>query len=127
KNDRRHAKRLWTENDEGVPIHYHRARDDRDEAEAIMRIVAALSETFPSGEIAVLYRTNNQSRLIEEALVRAGISYRIVGSLRFYERKEIKDLLAYLRLLLAPQDDGSFLRAVNTPARGIGDTTLERI
>ena len=127
KIDRRHEKRLWTENEEGIPLHYHRARDDRDEAEAVSRIVTSLSDALPSGEIAVLYRTNNQSRLVEEALVRAGIRYRIVGSLRFYERKEIKDLLAYLRLLLTPGDDVSFLRAVNTPPRGIGKTTLDQI
>jgi len=126
-NSRRHEKNLWTKNEEGAPIHYHRARDDRDEAEAVARILASLSQSFASGEIAVLYRTNNQSRLIEEALVRAGIHYRIVGSLRFYDRKEIKDLLSYLRLLLVPDDDLAFLRAVNTPARGIGKTTLDQI
>lgn len=127
KNSRRHEKKLWTENEEGAQIHYHRARDDRDEAEAVARILASLQESFASGEIAVLYRTNNQSRLIEDALVRAGIRYRIVGSLRFYDRKEIKDLLAYLRLLLVPDDDLAFQRAVNTPARGIGKTTLDQI
>lgn len=127
KNSRRHEKKLWTENEEGAPIHYHRSRDDRDEAEVVARILGSLSQSFTSGEIAVLYRTNNQSRLIEEALVRAGIRYRIVGSLRFYDRKEIKDLLAYLRLLLVPEDDLSFLRTVNTPARGIGKTTLDQI
>ena len=126
-NTRRHDKTLWTENEPGALVHYHRARDDRDESEVVVQCIRSLEETLPSGEIGVLYRTNNQSRLIEEALVRAGISYRIVGSVRFYERKEIKDLLAYLRLLVAPQEDGSFLRAVNTPARGIGKTTLEQI
>ncbi len=103
------------------------AADERDEAEWIVGELAARrsSGDFTAGQMAVLYRTNSQSRALEEACRRAGMPYRIVGSVSFYDRREVKDLLAYLRLLANPADDEAFLRAVAVPRRGIGATSLE--
>ncbi|MBI3586830.1 MAG: UvrD-helicase domain-containing protein [Ignavibacteriales bacterium] len=120
-------KNLWTANQQGEPVVLIDCPDDRDEGYQITRAIQEeiLDNKLSLKDFAILYRTNAQSRSIEDVLRRSGIPYIIVGGTRFYERKEIKDVLAYLRLLVNPQDDQSFLRAVNYPARGIGDTSLE--
>ena len=137
-NHDRTPKRLWTERQGGAKILYFRGADELDEAACITRVARnALSEGANRGAgtpgsmndavIAVLYRTNAQSRVIEDALMREGVAYRIVGGVRFYERKEIKDTLAYLKLILNPQDDVSLRRVINVPARGIGKGLLEAL
>ncbi|MBE3549938.1 MAG: UvrD-helicase domain-containing protein [Brockia lithotrophica] len=127
-NPGRPPKDLWTENDGGEPVRVLFAGNQAEEAEAVVKRIDALTrEGYALGDIAVLYRTNGQSRTVEEALLSAGIPYRIVGGLRFYERKEIKDILAYLRLIANPGDDLSFLRVVNEPRRGLGESTLARL
>ena len=107
---------------------YVRAGDEIEEADYITRLLREAG-TGRGGDrtSAVLYRTNAQSRAIEDALMREGVPYRIIGGVRFYERKEIKDALAYLRLLINPHDDVSFRRVVNVPARGIGKSVLEAL
>ncbi|MFQ5839482.1 MAG: ATP-dependent helicase [Candidatus Methylomirabilales bacterium] len=128
KNRGRKEKRLWTENEEGEPIAFFGALDEEAEANGVAEAVRRLTQAGSAyDDIAVFYRTNAQSRVLEDALRRHLIPYRIVGGLRFYERKEVKDLLAYLRLIVNPHDTVSFLRAVGTPPRGIGRTTLERL
>lgn len=125
----RKEKTLWTDRGAGRPLTLASARDEEEEARYIVGEMGRL-ENQPGGtwsDFAVLYRTHAQSRAIEEALVRAGVPYIIVGGVRFYERKEIKDVLAYLRLLVNPLDDISFRRIVNEPRRGIGAVTLERL
>jgi len=121
-NRRRREKRLYTERAGGEPIVFHRANDDLEEADFIL---GRLREAARGpGRAAVLFRTNAQSRVIEEALGRAGIRYRVVGGVRFYERREIKDALAYLKLLLNPDDEVSLRRVVNVPPRGIGQGVM---
>ena len=122
-NRRRREKRLYTERGGGDPVVFHRAADELEEADFILGQLRGASSG--GGRSAVLYRTNAQSRAIEEALVRAGMPYRVVGGVRFYERKEIKDALAYLKLLLNPDDDVSLRRVVNVPPRGIGPGVME--
>ncbi|MGH9867370.1 MAG: ATP-dependent helicase [Candidatus Polarisedimenticolia bacterium] len=129
-NRGRLEKELWTENPAGEPITYIQTMTDRDEA----LFVASQVRTLRSGaaghalsDMAVLYRTNAQSRLLEEALMQAGIAYRIYGGLRFYDRKEVKDLMAYLRLATNPDDDVALRRVLNVPARGVGRTSLDRL
>jgi len=122
-NQQRREKRLYTESGGGEPIVFHRANDDIEEADFILGQLRRAGAT--AGRAAVLYRTNSQSRVIEEALVRAGVPYRVVGGVRFYERKEIKDALAYLKLLLNPDDDVSLRRVINVPPRGIGPGVME--
>ena len=117
-NRRRREKRLYTESAGGEPIVFHRANDDLEEADFILGRLRDAGRG--AGRAAVLFRTNAQSRVIEEALGRAGIRYRVVGGVRFYERREIKDALAYLKLLLNPDDDISLRRVINVPPRGIG-------
>ncbi len=135
-NIRRKGKKLWTERQGGSLIGYYEAPDGENEAlfiankiQAFLRQQGNSSETQDrgAGHCAVLYRTNSQSRLVEEALRRYNISYTMVGGFSFYERAEIKDLLAYLRLVRNPHDSMALQRVVNTPARGIGKTTLETI
>lgn len=122
-------KDLWTENPEGEPVVLIECADDRDEAYQILHAIQQEISEHHLGlkDVAVLYRTNAQSRSIEDVLRRNGIPYVIVGGIRFYERKEIKDVLAYLRLLANPKDDESFRRVVNYPSRGIGDTSMDRL
>ena len=122
-------KTLWTENQEGEYIWLLEALSERDEAQKIERIIRNLrvQEGYAYRDFAVLYRTNAQSRSLEEALRRGGIPYRIIGGLSFYRRKEIKDVLAYLRLVVNPNDVESLRRVINYPTRGIGMRTLERI
>ena len=125
-NTGRIGKTLFTRRTGGDPITVAGAADERDEAEWIARELAARRSAgdYGTSQMAVLYRTNAQSRAMEEAFRRAGVSYRIVGSVSFYDRREVKDLLAYLRLLVNPADDEAFLRAIGIPKRGIGDTSL---
>jgi len=127
-NRARKPKTLWTENQAGEPARLFCARDEAEEAGWASRTAAELrDEGISLDEIAVLYRTNAQSRVLEDAFRLAGLPYHIVGSVRFYERQEVKDALAYLRLALNPDDDLAFRRAIQTPARGIGKTTLARL
>ena len=123
-NRQRREKRLYTESGGGEPIVFHRANDDLEEADFILDQIRGAAGSGVA-RAAVLYRTNSQSRVIEEALVRAGIPYRVVGGVRFYERKEIKDALAYLKLLLNPDDDVSLRRVINVPPRGVGAGVME--
>ena len=128
RNSERLGKNLWTESDEGVPIQLYRAFNDFDEAEFVVNsIAAATRQGQRASDIAILYRSNAQSRLFEETLIRQQIPYRIYGGLRFFERMEVKDALAYLRLLFNREDDTALERIINTPARGIGATTVERL
>lgn len=126
-NTARKGKTLWTDGPVGDPLCYYEAEDGEQEAlfiaDTIRRILAADPET----RVAVLYRTNFQSRQIEEALRRYSLPYKVVGGLSFYQRAEIKDVLAYLHLLLNPRDNVSLLRILNVPARGIGKTTAEQL
>jgi DNA helicase II / ATP-dependent DNA helicase PcrA len=126
-NRNRKEKRLYTERSGGAKILYYRAGDDLDEAEFVSRTSRKALHEDPENTVAILYRTNSQSRTLEDALRRAGTPYRIIGGVRFYERKEIKDALAYLRLILNPHDNVSFRRVVNVPARGIGKGVMESL
>ncbi len=128
RNAEREPKELWTDNEEGDAVLVVRTMDERDEARLVLRGVRELSSQGRSlSDVAVFYRTHAQSRVIEEALRGANIGYRIVGGMRFYDRAEVKDLLAYLRVMANPADDMSLLRIINTPARGIGKTTITRL
>src|SRR5262245_36265788 len=124
-NTNRKDKRLWTDRGGGAKIVYFRGGDELEEADFIMRSARRALSEDPEHVIAVLYRTNAQSRAIEDALMRAGMPYRIVGGVRFYERREIKDALAYLKVIINPHDDVSLRRIINVPARGIGKGVLD--
>ena len=126
-NRNRKEKRLYTETPGGQKVQLYRAADDLDEAEFIARTCRRAVRGDGSGQAAVLYRTNAQSRTIEDGLRRANIAYKIIGGVRFYERKEIKDTLSYLRLALNPHDDVSLRRVINVPARGIGKGVMEAL
>src|SRR5712692_3911050 len=127
-NTARKDKRLWTENREGERAEVYRAWDENEESAFVAQKIRALNrEGRDYRDIAVFYRTNAQSRVLEDALRRAGIPYLIVGGVRFYERREIRDMVAYLRLISNPLDDVAFRRAVAAPARGIGKATLDRL
>lgn len=125
-NNKQLDKTLWTENAEGHPITVLENFDERDEANRVVQHIQNLKmrEGFSNNDIAVLYRTNYQSRVFEEAFRRKGIAYQLVGGLSFYQRKEIKDVLAYLTLLINPDDEQALLRIINEPSRGIGKKTL---
>ena len=125
RNSRRRDKRLWTDQAGGERILYVRAGDEIEEADFITKTIRESHGASPDTTTAVLYRTNAQSRAIEDALMRERVPYRIIGGVRFYERKEIKDALAFMRLLINPHDDVSFRRVVNVPARGIGKSVLD--
>lgn len=127
-NRKRHGKDLFTKREEGQPVMLVSTEDEEQEAGYVASMIReALQSGVPPTEIGILYRTNAQSRVLEEGLIRAGIPYRIIGGLAFYQRKEIKTLLSYLRLLIQPHDDIAFLRIVNAPRRGIGQTTLRQL
>jgi DNA helicase-2/ATP-dependent DNA helicase PcrA len=129
-NSERIEKVLRPTRGEGELIHLTRCDDEIAEAEAVVHRMRMLEAAHPElrwGDMAVLYRTNAQSRALEESLVRWGLPYLVVGGLRFYDRREIKDVLAYLRLLVNPADTVSLLRVLNVPRRGIGKTTVERL
>ncbi len=124
-NTKRLGKTLWTDRKGGDKVSWYEASDADDEAKFVIDTI--VKHGFAPKDTAVLYRTNGQSRAFEEAFLRRGMSYAVFGGVRFYARKEIKDLLAYLRLAANPADDESLRRIVNVPARGIGGVTLERI
>jgi DNA helicase-2/ATP-dependent DNA helicase PcrA len=129
KNLNRKPKNLWTENAEGNKIHYYRADSEQGEAQFV---AGKIKEYVNSGkrsysDIAILYRTNAQSRVMEEVLLKSNIEYSIVGGIKFYDRKEIKDILAYLRLIANPDDDISLQRVINVPKRGIGSGSVDKI
>jgi DNA helicase-2/ATP-dependent DNA helicase PcrA len=126
-NLHRKGKTLWTENPDGEKIELFRAPDDRTEAAWIAQRARRLESDRAYDEMAVLYRTNAQSRLFEEIFRRERIPFQIVGAVQFYARKEVKDVLAYLRVVANPLDDVAFRRVVNTPARGIGATTMHTV
>jgi DNA helicase II / ATP-dependent DNA helicase PcrA len=128
-NLNRKAKNLWTENAEGNKICYFRADSEQGEAQFV---IGKIKELVDSGQrkasdIAILYRTNAQSRVMEEALLKSNIEYSIVGGIKFYDRKEIKDILAYLKLISNPDDDISFRRVINVPKRGVGSSSEDKI
>ena len=128
-NDDQLEKDLWTENAEGEYVGLLEALSEKDEAQKIERRIRDLHvrEGLDHGDFAILYRTNAQSRAIEEALRKENVPYRVIGGTSFYERKEIKDVLAYLKLLVNPNDTASLQRVINYPTRGIGDKTQERL
>ncbi len=128
-NVNRKGKHLWTAQEGGDKIELYQAGNDRDEAVNAVARIKKLSrdENCPLSDFAFLYRTHSQSRVIEDTLVREGIPYKIIGGLRFYERKEIKDVMAYLRLIVNPADNISLKRILNVPKRGIGDTTAQKL
>jgi DNA helicase-2/ATP-dependent DNA helicase PcrA len=128
-NRQRKEKSLWTENERGLPIVVHEAYNEEEEAAFVANEVQALmkSDSLTPGAFAVMYRTNAQSRPFEETLVHRNVPYRLVGGTRFYERREIKDLLAYLRLVHNPFDSVCLLRVINVPPRGIGQRTIQEL
>jgi len=127
-NPNRPKKKMWSERKEGPQILVHEVENERKEAEeALKRITMLKKEGVPFNDQVILYRTNAQSRLFEESCMRQGIPYRIVGGVKFYARREVKDVLAYLHVILNPADVISLLRIINVPTRKIGETTLERI
>lgn len=127
-NKERKDKNLWSNNEEGNKIKYKVVENEKEEASFVAdSIKELLSKGIKEEDVAVLYRTNAQSRVIEEEMLKKNIKYRIVGSFYFYNRKEIKDLLCYLRLINNHKDDVSFLRVINTPKRGIGEKTLDNL
>ncbi len=126
-NRNRKDKRLWTDKTGGARILYFRGGDELEEADFITRTARAGLAEDVDATVAVLYRTNAQSRAIEDALMREGLAYKIVGGVRFYERREIKDALAYMRLVINPHDDVSLRRVINVPARGIGKGVMDAL
>ena len=127
-NKERKSKNLWSDKGKGEKITYFRAFNERDEAFYVIReIKKLLAKGIKYEDIAVLYRTNAQSRIMEEELLKENLPYRVVGSFYFYSRKEIKDLIAYLRLIYNDKDDISLLRVINTPKRGIGNKTISNL
>ena len=127
-NSERKDKQLWTEEDAGEKIQVYCASDERDEARWIVENIRKMKLTENTfGNTAILYRTNAQSRVPEETLIHAGIPYRVFGGQRFYDRKEIKDILAYLRVIVNPADDISIARIINVPKRSIGETTVQAL
>ncbi|PIR23715.1 MAG: ATP-dependent DNA helicase PcrA [Deltaproteobacteria bacterium CG11_big_fil_rev_8_21_14_0_20_45_16] len=128
KNEWRHEKTIWTEKPQGKKIRLAVLPDDKQEARFVIgEIKKQIAQKVPAEEIAVLYRVNSVSRVFEEECLRQRLPYKIIGGFRFYERKEIKDILAYLKLLLNPADIIAFRRCVNTPTRGVGKTSQEKI
>lgn len=127
-NMNRKPKNLWTENPEGNKIMYYRADSEQGEAQFVIgKIQEQLRNGRKLSDIAILYRTNAQSRVIEESFLKSNIDYSIVGGIKFYDRKEIKDILAYLRLISNPDDDISLQRIINVPKRAIGSTSIDKI
>jgi DNA helicase-2/ATP-dependent DNA helicase PcrA len=128
RNRGRKEKELWTENPAGSRIVYRHLRDEREEARFVCReIRSSLKTGISESDVAVFYRINAQSRVVEDALVADGIPYRVVGGMRFYERKEIKDILAYLKVVDNPADEIALRRIINVPGRGIGPVTVQKI
>ena len=127
-NKGRKAKKLWTDKEEGDKIKYFRAETERDEAYKVAWEIDLLKRgTMKYSDFAILYRTNAQSRQFEEALTRRDIPYRVLSGLRYYDRKEIKDMIAYMRLVVNPQDNLSLRRIINEPKRGVGSKSVEKL
>lgn len=128
-NNDRKSKKLWTAKEEGRPIKVYQAINEHDEANYVVKKIKEICEDEGKdySDFAILYRTNAQSRVLEEELIKTNIPYKIVGGLKFYDRKEVKDIIAYLRLVQNPVDDISLKRIINVPKRGIGKVTLEKI
>ena len=128
-NENRKEKNLWSESGAGSTLVGHVAESEHDEAEFVVSEISRLRDLGKSnpGDTAIFYRTNAQSRVFEEVFLRSGIPYKVVGGVRFYERREVKDFLAYLRVLVNPEDEVSLRRIINTPKRGIGDRALDLI
>lgn len=129
KNKNQLKKEVWTSNAAGAPIKIHRSPTDAEEGRFVSSTIfeQKMQHQLSNGQFAILYRTNSQSRAIEDALRKRDIPYRIYGGLSFYQRKEIKDVLAYLRLIINPGDEEALKRVINFPTRGIGDTTLDKL
>lgn len=128
-NNSRAEKKLWTDNGEGDRVSLISCQDERDESWNVLKVIRkeAIDGDFGFDDLVILYRTNAQSRVIEDVLRREGVPYEIIGGVKFYARKEVKDVLAYLRLIINPTDGVSFDRIVNFPPRGIGKTSIEKI
>jgi DNA helicase-2/ATP-dependent DNA helicase PcrA len=126
-NRNRKDKHLWTDRQGGARITYYRGNDELEEADFITRTARTALADDVEAMVAVLYRTNAQSRTIEDALMREGIAYKVIGGVRFYERREVKDALAYMRLVINPHDDVSLRRVINVPSRGIGKGVMDAI
>jgi len=126
-NRNRKDKRLWTDREGGDRITYFRGGDELEEADFITRTARTALAEDVDAMVAVLYRTNAQSRTIEDAMMREGVAYKVIGGVRFYERKEVKDALAYMRLVINPHDDVSLRRVINVPARGIGKGVMDAV
>lgn len=126
-NPRTQDKKLWTDNSSGMDVNVAEFSSERDEAKWITSEIQEILKKDKKMEIAIFYRTNNQSRIFEEELRRNSINYKIVGNVRFYDRKEIKDILSYLNYLVNPDDTVSFERVLNVPKRGIGESTLQKL
>ncbi len=126
-NHRTIEKNLWTDNEEGLDVDSIQFRSERDEANWVSSEIKKILEENKNDDVAVFYRTNSQSRLFEEELRKNNISYKVLGSVRFYDRKEIKDMISYLKFILNDNDMVSFERVVNVPRRGIGDSTIGKI
>lgn len=127
-NEKRKEKRLWTENKTGEDIKLFRAETDRDESSFIVKEIEKLiEEGYSYRDFAILYRTNAMSRILEEGFVRSRVPYKVVGGLKFYDRKEVKDILAYLKVINNPVDSVSLERIINVPKRGIGDATIDKV
>ena len=126
-NPRKIEKNLWTDNDDGLDISSFRFRSEKDEARWVAEEIKKLIEGTKDSEIAIFYRTNSQSRLFEEELRMLNINYKVIGSVRFYDRKEIKDIISYLQFLVNESDTVAFERIVNVPRRGIGESTVKKI
>ncbi len=127
-NKDRKRKELWTEKDDGEKIKYIRCDSDKDEAQVIARQIMHMeNQGRRLSDIAILYRTNAQSRLFESALSTMGVPYRVLSGMRYYDRKEVKDVMAYMRLVVNPRDDLSLRRVINEPKRGMGDKTVDKI
>ena len=126
-NPRKIEKNLWTDNEDGLDISSFRFRSEKDEARWVAEEVKNLIDSSKENEIAIFYRTNSQSRLFEEELRMLNINYKVIGSVRFYDRKEIKDIISYLQFLVNDSDTVAFERIVNVPRRGIGESTVKKI
>ena len=126
-NPNRTPKRLFTDRSEGSKVILHETYDDRQEAAFIVDTIASLvgKKQIQPGDVSVMYRTNAQSRLLEEAFLHAGLPYRLVGAQRFYGRREVKDIIAFMRLVHNPNDELSLIRVINVPPRGVGNKTLQ--
>jgi len=126
-NPRKIEKNLWTDNEDGLDISSFRFRSEKDEARWVAEEVKNLIDSSKENEVAIFYRTNSQSRLFEEELRMLNINYKVIGSVRFYDRKEIKDVISYLQFLVNDSDTVAFERIVNVPRRGIGESTVKKI